>query len=143
MSYYPGDDPDLAQPWFLKKRTWIIAAFVFCLLVMGLAIFTYIGMKKVPDIGGGVTIEADPDTKIYMGDNQVGTFKVSFTWEELFGDTQHKAIAVELPNTSTPMSPEMLSGQFAVQLHAQSLGGGGSGTAGLMVSSSGFRYLIR
>jgi hypothetical protein len=143
MSYYPGDDPDVAQPWFLKKTTWFIAAVVFCLLVLGFGIFTYIGMKKVPEIGGGLTIEADPDTRIYVGDNQVGTTKVTFTWEELFGDKWHNAIAVELATPTTAVTLEQLSGPGAVQLEAQGLGGGSMGLRGLTVGGSGFRYLIR
>src|SRR5713101_4886660 len=143
MSYYPGDDPDVVQPWFLRKRTWIIAAVLFCLVVIGLGIFTYLGMKRIPDVGGGLTIEADPDTKIYIGDKLAGTTKVSFTWEELFGDKQHKGIAVELLNTSTALTPEMVSGEGAVQLEAQGLGGGSLGLTGLTVGDSGFRYLIR
>ncbi len=138
MSYYAGDDPDVAQPWFLRKTTWIIAAVVFCLLALGLGIFTYLGMSRIPEIGGGVTIEADPDTKIYMGDNQVGTTKVTFTWEELFGDKWHNAMAVEMTTPTTAVTPEMVSGEGAVQLELQGLGGGSLGLRGLTVGGSGY-----
>lgn len=141
MSYYAGDDPDVTQPWFLKKRTWIVAAVVFCLLVLGLGIYTYFGMKKIPEVGGGVTIEADPDTKIYLGHKLVGSTKVSLTWDELFGDKEHEAMAMELLNPSTSLTPELVSGEGAVQLETQGLGGGSSG--GLTVRESGFRYLTR
>jgi hypothetical protein len=143
MSYYAGDDPDVVQPWFLRKKTWIIAAVVFGFLAIGFFIFTYIGLKKVPDVGGGVTIEADPDTKIYVGENWVGTTQVSFTWDELFGDKRQNAMAEELSNSTNSVTPEQVSGPGAVVLDSQPLSGGGTGAGGLMVTVSGFRYLIR
>jgi hypothetical protein len=143
MSYYAGDDPDVAQPWFLRKTTWIIAAIVFGLLVLGLGVFTYVGMKRIPDIGGGITIEADPDTRIYMGDKLVGTTQVSFSWEELFGDTQHQPMAVELPFPAGAVTPELVSGPGAVVLESQALGGGGTGINALTMMASGDRYLVR
>jgi len=144
MSYYcPGDDPDVVQPWFLRKKTWIIAGIVIVVLVVGLGIYSYLGMKKVPEVGGGLTLEADPDTKIYVGENWVGTTQVTLTWDELLGDNSHKPMAEELSNPGTPVTAEQVSGPGAVVLDSQTIGGGGSGTSGLMVTSSGFRYLIR
>src|ERR1700687_261894 len=96
MSYHAGDDPDVVQPWFLRKTTWIIAAVVFFLLAAGVGILTYVNWRKIPEIGGGLTLEADPNTSIYIGDKLVGTARVTFTWEELFGDDKLKPIALEL-----------------------------------------------
>src|SRR5882672_9592545 len=59
MSYYAGDDPDTGKPWFMRKTVWVAAAIIFCLLVLGLGVFTYLGMTRIPEIGGGITIEAD------------------------------------------------------------------------------------
>jgi hypothetical protein len=143
MSYYAGDDPDIAKPWFMRKAVWIAAAIAFCLLVLGLGVFTYLGMKRIPEIGGGITIEADPDTRIYMGDKLVGTTQVSFSWEELFGDSQHKPMAVELPFPAGAVTPELVSGPGAVVLESQALGGGGTGINALTMMASGDRYLIR
>jgi hypothetical protein len=143
MSYHAGDDPDVAKPWFMRKTVWIIAAIAFCLLVLGLGIFTYVGMKRIPEIGGGITIEADPDTRIYVGEKLVGTTQVSFSWEELFGDTQHQPLAVELPFPAGAVTPELVSGPGAVVLESQALGGGGTGINALTMMTSGDKYLIR
>jgi hypothetical protein len=143
MSYYPDDDPDVVLPWFLRKKTWIIASILFSLVVLGLGFYTFIGMTKVPEVSGGVTISADPDTRIYMGENWIATTQVTITWQELFGDESHNPMAVELSGTATPLTPDLVSGSGAVALDSQSLGGGGFGVNDLMVSSSGMRYLNR
>lgn len=143
MTYFAGDDPDVVQPWFLRKTTWIIVGITIIVLAIGLGIFTYVGMKKVPEISGGVTIEADPDTKIYMGDKLVGTTQITFTWDELFGDEKHTPLAVELTDPSAKADPELVSGRGATALETQSWGGGSSGVNGFKTGTSGFRYLIR
>jgi hypothetical protein len=142
MSYHPGDDPDVPKPWFMKKTVWIIAAIVFLFLGAGTVSLIIAGMRKVPEIGGGVTIEADPDTRIYIGDKFVGTTQVSLTWEEIFGDEKHEAVAVEQP-MGDPVMPDTLGGPGCTILEQQSIGGGGSGVTGLMVSGSGNTYLLR
>src|SRR5216683_1179525 len=83
MSYHAEAYEDYDRPWFLKKSLWIIAAVILCLLAAGVGIFTYVGLNKIPDVGGGLTIEADPDTRIYIADKLVATTNVTFTWEEL------------------------------------------------------------
>src|SRR5260370_29207759 len=108
MSYYAGDDSENAKPWFMRKTVWVAAAIAFCLLVLGLGVFIYVGMKRIPEIGGGITIEADPDTRIYMGDKLVGTAQVSFTWEELFGDEKHEPMAVELSDPASGLTNELV-----------------------------------
>jgi hypothetical protein len=142
--FYPAtDDPDVPQPWFLRKGVWIIAAVVFCLLAAGWGILTYVGWSNIPEIGGGLTIEADPDARIYIGDKLVGTTQVTFTWGELFGDERHMPIAVELSFPAGAVTPELVSGPGAMVLESQALGGGGTGINALMMMASGDRYLIR
>src|SRR5262249_15565810 len=126
MSFHAGDDPDVAQPWFLKKRTWIIALIVVAFLLIGMGVTIYLGLKNIPDIGGGLPIEADPDTRIYIGDKLVGTTQVSFTWEELFGDERHPPLVEELSSLRATVTPEMASGPGAVELDLQGMSGGGS-----------------
>jgi len=139
MSYYHGDDPDVVQPWFLRKKTWIIAAILFCLLVAGVGIFAYVGMRTIPDIGGGLTIEADPDAKIYIGDKLVGTTNVTLTWAEVFGDEKHQSLAVELLDPKGAVTPDLISGAGAKALDSQGLG-----STGLMVMRvSGDKYTMR
>jgi hypothetical protein len=96
--------------------------------------------SRTPDVGGGLIIETDLDTRIYVGDKIVGTTRVSFTWEELFGDANHGAtrmsggvinghkagelfgderhsgIAVELADPAQGLTAEMLSGPGATKL---------------------------
>jgi hypothetical protein len=139
MSYHADDYQDLDKPWFLKKNPWIIAAVVFCLLAAGVGIFTYVGLSKIPDVGGGLTIEADPGTRIYIGDKQVGTTNLTFTWAELFGDERHKPVAIELPDPGAKVTPELLSGGGAKALDSQGLGRS-SMTA---VTVSGDKYTIQ
>jgi hypothetical protein len=143
MSYYAGDDPDVPKPWFLRKTNWIIAAIFFSLLALGVLIFISVGIKRIPEIGGGVTIEADPDTKIYVGENWLGTTRVSFTWEELFGDQWHNPIAVELADPAALVTAEMVSGPGAKILDSQGGGGAGSSLGGIMVSGTCSKYIIR
>jgi hypothetical protein len=144
MSYYAGDDPDVAKPWFMRKTVWIAAAIICFLLVLGLGIFTYVGMKRIPEIGGGITIEADPDTRIYMGDKLVGTAQVSFTWEELFGDEKHEPMVVELADPARGLTNEQVIDPAGSELlDSQQLSGGSSGVAGITVGSLGNRLLIR
>jgi hypothetical protein len=141
MSYHAVDDPDVPKPWFMKKTVWIVGAVVFLVLAGGTISLIIVGMRKVPEIGGGVTIEADPDTKIYIGDKLVGTTQVSFAWDEFFGDEKHEAMAVELP-VGPPLTPNALVEPGSTILEMQSLSGGGSGGSGL-ITGSGHTYLLR
>src|SRR6266852_6262514 len=119
MSYYAGDDPDVPKPWFMKKTVWIIGAVVFLILAAGTISFIIVGMRKVPEIGGGITIEADPDTRIYIGNKFVGTTQVSFTWEELFGDEKHEPMAVYLAWPPAQVTPEMVAEKGVTVLESQ------------------------
>jgi hypothetical protein len=150
MFYPAADDPDVVQPWFLRKSAWIIAAIVFCLLavgvvgVVGVGIFTFVGLRKVPEIGGGLKIEADPNTRIYFGDRLVvgetqPSAVVYSLWPELFGDEKHTPWAVQLPDADTKVTPEMVSGPGTKLLVSQGIGGGGSQIAKV----SGDEYWIR
>jgi hypothetical protein len=143
MSYLGQEFEHSEQPaWYQKKTPWIIAGVFLCLLAAGIGVLTYEGATRIPEVGGGVTIEADPDTKIYLGDKQVGTTQVSFTWEELFGDEKHNAIAIELLSPASAVTAEMVSGPGATILESQS-GPGGSMGLNTIMRKSGFRYLIR
>jgi hypothetical protein len=143
MSYHAEAYEDYDRPRFQKKSLWIIAAGILCVLAAGVGILAYAGTRRIPEIGGGLTIEADPDTKIYLGDKQVGTSQVSYTWEELFGDEEHESIATELPSPASSVTAEMVSGPGATILNSEGRGGGGSGPSGINVNTSGFWYLIR
>jgi len=113
---YAAEQHDTGQKrWFQKKKLWLLAAIVF-LLGTGLIILMNAGWGPIPDVGGGLIIEADPGTRIYVGDKLVGTTSVAFTWAQLFGDERHSAIATELSDSDQPITAEMLSGPDATMV---------------------------
>jgi hypothetical protein len=139
MSYHAADDPDVPLPWFQKKSTLMIAAAVLCLLAAGVGIFSYVRMSKIPDIGGNLTIEADPDTRIYIGDKLVGTTNATFTWAELFGDEKHQPLAVEMPAPGIAVTPDAISDSGAKFLLSETSSSGGVREA----TYSSEKHLIR
>ena len=138
MSYTIQEDQEIEERRFRKKRRWIIGA--VALLVLGTVLIINSGWNPIPDVGGGLIIEADPDTRIYVGDKLVGTTSVTFSWRELFGDERdegwqtssgvinsHKGgklfgherdsgIAIEISDPAQGVTPEMLSGPGATKL---------------------------
>jgi hypothetical protein len=128
------------KAWFRKRKPWIIAAIVLLLLVSGVVI-SIVSSGPIPDVGGGLIIEADPDTRIYIGDKLVGTTSVVFTWGELFGDERHSAIAVQLSDPAQAITAEMLSEPDATMV-SQPSGMGIGGTANVQVTQQS-AHLIR
>jgi hypothetical protein len=112
MSYAAEEQDSGRKRWFQKKKLWLVAA-IIVLLGAGLVILLNAGWSPIPDVGGGLLIEADPDTRIYVGDKLVGTTSVAFSWGELFGDERHSAMAVELSDPNQSITAEMLSGPGA------------------------------
>jgi len=120
-------------------KRWIIGAIIFFLLVAGLVLFTGVGFGRTPDVGGGLTIEADPGTRIYIGEKLVGTSQVSFSWGELFGDDRQEGLAEKLPDPNAALRPELV-----IEPGSKILNTGGVGAVGTSnVSFSGNGYLIR
>jgi hypothetical protein len=138
VSQSAPEQPDVKKRWFRTKTTWILTALL--LLITGVVI-TVVSSSPVPEVGGGLLIESDPDTRIYVGDKLVGTTSVLFTWGELFGDQRHSAIAVELSDPDQTITAEMLSGPGAT-LISQPSGKGVAGTANVQVTQRS-PYLIR
>ncbi len=125
--------------WFQKRNTWIIGAVI--VLLLGVVVFISVDTSPIPDVGGGLIIEADPGTRIYVGDKVVGTTGVAFSWGELFGDERHSAIAVELSDPDISITAEMLSGPDATMIsHPSGMGIGG--TANVQVTQQS-AHLIR
>ena len=88
----PAEEPqDAEKGWFQRKITWLIGA----MILFGGALVVFVSMKggPIPDVGGGLLIEADPDTRIYVGDKLVSTTSFAFSWGELFGDERHSALS--------------------------------------------------
>src|SRR5262245_25070113 len=107
MSNAAEESNSTENGWFRKRRTWIIPASVLLLLVVGIVIFIA-SSSPIPDVGGGLIIEADPDTRIYIGDKLIGTTSVAFNWRELFGDERHSAMAMKLSDPNQAPTAEML-----------------------------------
>ena len=139
MSLPTEEHQDVEKRWLQKKSLWVIATILAFLFVTGLLVFTFVEFGRTPDVGGGLTIEADPGTKIYIGDKLVGTSQVSFTWGELFGDERHDALA-KLPDHNPDFTTHdlvlgsgdkvLISGGFAIVATAN-------------VYASSIEYLIR
>src|SRR5262249_20232870 len=89
MFHSTEEQQEVEKQWFRRKHVWIIGVIVVLLLAAGLAVFSFARLHRTPDVGGGLTIDADPDTRIYVGDKLVGTTQVSFSWGQLFGDKRH------------------------------------------------------
>ncbi len=140
MSYVADNDRAVEKRWFQKKKLWLLAAIVV-LMGVGLIILINAGWSPIPDVGGGLIIQADPDTRIYVGDKMVGTTSVAFTWGQLFGDEKHAAIALELSDPDQPILAEMLSGPDATML-SQPSGMGIAATGNVQVTQQS-AYLMR
>lgn len=139
MSVPTEEHQDADKRWFQTTSIWIIGAIIFFLLVAGLVLFTVVGFGRTPDVGGGLTIEADPGTRIYIGEKLVGTSQVSFSWGELFGDDRQEGLAEKLPDPIAALRPELV-----IEPGSKILNTGGVGAVGTSnVSFSGNGYLIR
>jgi hypothetical protein len=95
-----------------KKSDWVMVALLISLLVIGAAIFIGAGLRRIPDIDGSMTFEADPDTRIYVGDKLVGTGKVIVSWRQLLGDETHDPLIIEL-RYPISVNAELISGPGA------------------------------
>jgi hypothetical protein len=122
-----------------KKRPWIIVGSFLCFLAAGIIIFAYLRSNKIPDIGGSIRMEADPDTRFYIGYRLVGTTRVTIPWTELLGDEDHDPLAIELPYPAGKVTPELISGPGAVLLQSRNLSRG----RGPAMSESEDSYLLR
>jgi hypothetical protein len=140
MSYVTDNDRAVEKRWFQKKKLWLLSA-IAVLLGAGLVILLNAGWSPIPDVGGGLIVEADPGTRIYVGDKLVGTASVAFTWGQLFGDERHSAIAVELSDPEQPITAEMLSGPDSTMV-SQPSGKAVAGTWNVQITQQS-AYLIR
>ena len=139
MSLPTEQRQDIEKRWFQRKITSLIGTII--LLGTGLIVFMSMNWGPVPDVGGGLIIEADPDTRIYVGDRLVGKTSVAFSWGELFGDERHSAMAIELSDPDQSIKAEMLSGQGATIL-SQPSGKAVAGTSNVDVTQQS-AHLVR
>src|SRR5207245_838988 len=61
-------------------------------------------------------IEADPDTRIYIGDKLVGNTRVNIPWTQLLGSENQEPLAIELPYPAGTVPPELIAGPGATIL---------------------------
>jgi hypothetical protein len=112
MSYAAKEYRSGQMRWIQKKTTWIIGTIVILLLGGGLLVITFVQISKIPDVGGSLTIEADPDTRIYIGDKLVGTTQATVTWAQLLGNENQEPFALEVSSTDS-VTAELISGPGA------------------------------
>ncbi len=139
MSIPSEEHPVVERRWFRQKSVGMIRRLVVLLLGAGLVVFIFVWFGREVEVGGGLIIEADPDTRIYIGEKLLGTTQVTLAWAELIGDGRHKPLAIELSSPASSVTAEMLSGPGATVLEIQEARYGGWST----VSASPFGYLIR
>jgi len=128
-----------AKPRPLKVNAWAVAALLAGFLVTWVVISSKDRMKSVPDITGSMTFDAEPDTRIYIGNKLVGTGKTSVFWEELLGDERQDPLAIELAGPIKSVNAEWMSGPGAKILDFQDRGGSSSPDS----SESQDSYLLR
>jgi hypothetical protein len=140
MSYAAEHHDPGRVRWFQNRKLWILAGVVI-ILGAGLIFLTNADWSPIPEVGGGLIIEADPDTRIYVGDELAGKRSVAFTWRQLFGDEKHPAIAAEIADPDQAITPEMLSGPDATFLSEPS-GKAVTGTAHVQITQQS-AHLVR
>src|SRR5262245_52083125 len=101
MSYHVSDESDIRHQSLERKRGWMIFGGLFLVLVIAMVILNSVGNRHASEIGGGVIIETDPDTRIYIGEKQVGTTQLTLSWEELLGNEKHTPMAIHLATSSS------------------------------------------
>lgn len=117
----------------------IAAAALAIVLIAGWLWLVFVGTAKVPDLGGGLTIQADPDARILVGARSLGPGQAYVSWSELLADRDSNPMAVERAQTDGPVTAETLAGPGAKVLHKTP--GGGGGCPGLNVDSA--EWLLR
>jgi hypothetical protein len=108
MSYATENDDSGDKRSFQNLRFWRIGLLII-LLATGVVFLIDASWNPISVMDGGLIIESDSDTRIYVRDKQVGTTSVVFSWGELIGDESHSAIAVELSDPDQFLTAEMLS----------------------------------
>jgi len=136
MSFPTKEFQDVGKPWFQRKSSWIAAAVFVCLLVAGVGIMTYWGSSENSEDRYRLTIEADPNTRIYIGDKLAGTTVATLSWEELIGDEHHHPLAIAMPDLAR--IPDFASGAGAKVLDHHSF----EGLMSLKWSVNGDRYMM-
>jgi hypothetical protein len=141
MSQSTQEHREIQERCFRRKHVWIIGVIVVSLFGAGLGVLNFARLHRTPDVGGGLIIVADPGTRIYFGDKLMGTTQVSFSWNKLFGDESHEALAEKLPRRGNPNrnTHDLVLGAGDKNLHS-----GGYAIVGTEnVQAASIEYLIR
>jgi hypothetical protein len=136
MSYAAEQQDTRRKGWLHNKKLLLFAAIVI-LLGTGVIILISAFSSPIPE-GGGLIIEADPGTRIYVGDKLVGTRKVSFSWGQLLGDENHEALATKVSDNDWG---ELPANEAASILKIDSIGV--VNTTNVFVSGSGYFFRRR
>jgi hypothetical protein len=127
------------KPRPLKANAWAVAALLAGFLVTWAVISSKDRMNSVPDITGSMTFDAEPDTRIYIGERLVGMGKTSVSWEELLGSERQDPLAIELAGHVKSVNAEWMSGLGSKIVDSQDRGGSFSPDS----SESQDSYLLR
>jgi hypothetical protein len=108
----------------MKANAWAAAALFIGFLLTWAGISISARMGNIPGIAGSMTFDADPETRIYIGDKLIGTGKVTVSWEELLGNERQDPLAIELPGLVNTVNAEWISGPGARILDSKNLSRG-------------------
>jgi hypothetical protein len=119
-----------------KKRTLIGLAVVVVLFLGGVwAWLLFRGVRGVPDVSGGITVQAPPGTRLFLGDHACGTGTIHLSWRDLLARDSEELGLLDVDPTA-PLTPELVGGPGARSLQMGSMGGGG--VSGANVASQEF-----
>jgi hypothetical protein len=119
----PTERAEQEQPsrgWQIAAGVGLAALVLFAALV---AVVMVLAVRPENKLGlrGGLKIEADPRTDVYIGNKHVGTGPLELTWDELLGTPDLQPLATAI--TSVVPSP---STDAMGAITAQAIGGQGS-----------------
>ena len=129
---------------FLPQRRWlgskgllIACGVIGLVLIIAWFVLTFLALRRVPALAGGVSIKANPGVRIYVGERLFANGNVSLTWDELMREDAAERLATEVEGDT--VTAEAVAGAGA-QLLQRTMAAGGSTN---IVHSNVLQYLLR
>jgi hypothetical protein len=125
-----------------KRRRWALLASACVGLTVLAALwfwFLFQGMRRIPDVAGGLTIDVEPGVRVFAGNHLLGTGATTVDWTTLFGP-EGQAFLIPAATLSELPTAEQLAGPGATELQRASCGA--CGTNIVMINSEEW-YLRR
>jgi hypothetical protein len=97
--------------WLGNKGLLIACGVIGLVLIIAWFILTFLALRGVPTLAGGVTIKANPGVKIYVGERLFANGNVSLRWDELYREVTPAHLATEVVGNA--VTAEALAGPGA------------------------------